>query len=200
MNDGLRGIVAKRPADDRNGMDQAVVGDGDVVPGGADDLFSVHGPVAVRDEIAPTPRAPVRERDESLVTPELASVNVEHERPEPDSRADVAAGVFAAGRSRVFRVFHRFPQDFRRSLHLQVTCGNRVRRAERCARDPVRGTDSMRKRIAVLFILIAVVACSTIWLAAQQPPRGVGQPDRDRRGRYRGRRDEQLADRKRVCG
>ena len=32
----------------------------------------------------------------------------------------------------------------------------------------------MRKRIAVLIILIAVVACSTIWLTAQQPPRGVG--------------------------
>ena len=48
----LRGVVAKRPAEHRNGMNQAVIGNGDVVPDGADDLFSVHRPVAVSDEIA----------------------------------------------------------------------------------------------------------------------------------------------------
>ena len=50
---------------------------------------------------------------------------VEHEGTESDGRM-FAVGAQAGRPIAVFRVFHRFPQDLRRSLHLQVPCGNRV--------------------------------------------------------------------------
>ena len=62
--------------------DQAVVGDGHVVPDGGDDLLSVDEPVPVRDEVGE--RSGERERgdDRLIAAPELAALEVERERTE----------------------------------------------------------------------------------------------------------------------
>ena len=61
------------------------------------------------------------------VAPELSLVRVQRERPESDAAGQIRGRTVSTRPTAIFRIFHRFPQDFRRSLHLHLHAGNNRR-------------------------------------------------------------------------